>query len=235
MTSLGDKAEAFADEVATTITAALGTRPRIIAEALDDRFVVRTVDRGIQLRVDRAPIMALTCRWECELDHRGEYLSVSRSEFRVFVEGDRVPVFRFDFRKDPSGDVPSAHLQVHAERVSVGWALGRAGSTTNRARRRGRGSVASLSSIHLPVGGSRFRPALEDVLQMLIDEFGVDATDGWRRHLEDGRELWRRKQLRSAVRDAPAEAAAALRDLGFAVTDPAVGSPPERREKLRRP
>lgn len=94
MTSLGDKAEAFADEVATTISAALGIRPRIIAEALDDRFVVRTVDRGVQLRVDSASIMALACRWECELDHRGEYLSVSRSEFRVFVEGDRVPVFR---------------------------------------------------------------------------------------------------------------------------------------------
>ena len=47
---------------------------------------------------------------------------------------------------------------------------------------------------------------------MLVEEFGVDADDSWRQHLADGREHWRRVQTCAAVRDAPGEAVAVLRD-----------------------
>ena len=77
-----------------------------------------------------------------------------------------------------------------------------------------------LSSLHLPVGGERFRPCLEDLLQFVVDECGVDHHQGWRTHLEEGRLLWRRRQLASAVRDIPDEAARVLRDLGWTVSAP---------------
>jgi hypothetical protein len=37
-----------------------------------------------------------------------------------------------------------------------------------------------MSDLHFPVGGSRFRPSLEDVLDMLVRELGVDHEPGWR-------------------------------------------------------
>ncbi|CAM2813274.1 MULTISPECIES: hypothetical protein [Dermacoccus] len=77
-----------------------------------------------------------------------------------------------------------------------------------------------MDELHFPLGGARFRPALEDVLQMLVEEFGVDAVDGWRKHLAQGRERWRRIQTRAVVRDAPDEAVATLRALGYLVTEP---------------
>ena len=33
-----------------------------------------------------------------------------------------------------------------------------------------------LLTLHFPLGGSRFRPCLEDLLEMLVSELGVDST-----------------------------------------------------------
>ena len=72
-----------------------------------------------------------------------------------------------------------------------------------------------MSDLHFPVGGTRFRPCLEDVLDMLVRELGVDHADAWRTALTDGRERWRRMQTAAVVRDAPVEAIAALTALGY--------------------
>lgn len=83
-----------------------------------------------------------------------------------------------------------------------------------------------MESLHLPVGGDRFRPCLEDVIEFLVVECGFDRAAGWRSAVDKGRERWRRTQTRTAVRDAPSEAAAVLRALGYAVTEPAIGTVP---------
>lgn len=57
-------------------------------------------------------------------------------------------------------------------------------------------------------------------MQALILEFGVDRVDGWRAAIEEGRESWRRTQLKAAVRDAPTDAASVLTDLGWKVVPP---------------
>jgi hypothetical protein len=93
------------------------------------------------------------------------------------------------------------------------------GDSTERAkaRRRGRRAVY-LQDLHFPVGGPRFRPALEDILEMLIEEFGVkpvQSVAAARKALADSREDWRRKQVATVVRDAPSHAAQALRDLDY--------------------
>jgi hypothetical protein len=74
-----------------------------------------------------------------------------------------------------------------------------------------------MSDLHFPVGGSRFRPSLEDVLDMLVRELGVDHEPGWRDALATGRERWRRMQIRAVVRDAPGEAIAVLEKLGYEI------------------
>src|SRR5262249_4739271 len=80
--------------------------------------------------------------------------------------------------------------------------------------------VPRLSVFHFPLGGHRFRPCLEDVLHALILEFGVDRQPGWKAAIEEGREQWRRMQLKAAVRDAPEEAAEVLADLGWVLRPP---------------
>jgi hypothetical protein len=77
-----------------------------------------------------------------------------------------------------------------------------------------------MSSLHIPVGGSRFRPCLEDFIQFLICECKFDARPGWREQVETGRERWRRRQAATVVRDMPEEAARVLRDLGYIVEAP---------------
>lgn len=76
-----------------------------------------------------------------------------------------------------------------------------------------------MSDLHFLVGGSRFRPGLEDILDMLVRELGVDHEE-WREALVSGRERWRRMHIRAVVRDAPEEAIAALRQLGDEVRLP---------------
>ena len=59
-------------------------------------------------------------------------------------------------------------------------------------------------------------------------ECGIDALPGWETFVERGREGWRRKQLRSTIRDAEEEAADVLRHLGWSVEAPADRAPENR-------
>jgi hypothetical protein len=77
-----------------------------------------------------------------------------------------------------------------------------------------------MAEVHFPLGGRRFRPALEDVLQMLVEEFGIEAVEGWEHRLQSAREAWRRSQIKAAIRDAPEDAAIALRELGYNIAPP---------------
>ena len=82
------------------------------------------------------------------------------------------------------------------------------------------------------MGGHRFRPCVEDVLNALVVEFGVDRVPGWERAVQEGREQWRRTQLRAAVRDCPEEAAVALAQLDYQIKPPTV-VPKDNLDRLR--
>ena len=89
-----------------------------------------------------------------------------------------------------------------------------------------------MSSLHIPVGGSRFRPCLEDFIQFLICECKFDSEPGWRKNVEVGRERWRRLQAAAVVRDVPEDAAKVLRRLEYTVEAPDP-LPEEARKALR--
>jgi hypothetical protein len=72
--------------------------------------------------------------------------------------------------------VPHAHIQVHAHRGALSYLLSLAEHRTPH----------ETASLHIPVGGSRLRPCIEDLLQFLIDECGFDALDGWKERVESG-------------------------------------------------
>jgi hypothetical protein len=80
-------------------------------------------------------------------------------------------------------------------------------------------------TLHLPTGGARLRPNLEDVIQFLMAECGFDAMEKWREAVDENRAEWRAIQTRAATRAMAAEAAQELRDLGYGVTPPDAGEP----------
>ncbi len=77
-----------------------------------------------------------------------------------------------------------------------------------------------MSALHIPVGGARFRPCLEDVIQFLLEECQFDHEPGWREAVEAGRAAWRQTQARAVVRDFQREAVDVLEDLGYTVKLP---------------
>ena len=78
-----------------------------------------------------------------------------------------------------------------------------------------------MGAFHLPVGGERFRPCLEDFIQMMSYDLEITMLDGWKNVLTDSRAEWRLTQLRTAVRDRQDIAAEELRRLNWKVEEPA--------------
>lgn len=238
---LHSQVRAFAEDLTRTLRAVLGdgTEELAASELEEHRFGVKAKDPGGYLltRNGGEPFLRLRVRYWCEWDNTRHFVRVDRSEIKLFpAEGDTEPLIRYEYDSRMDDSVPSAHLQIHTNDPRIVATLGMAGKRSRRARRRAKGDgECKVSSLHLPLGGTRFRPALEDVLQMVVEEFGIDAENDWRRHLEDGREAWRRTQTKAVVRDAPEEAAHVLRKLGYCVAPPTDGIPDDRRDRLREP
>ncbi|MGV9709656.1 hypothetical protein ACWDTI_03225 [Gordonia sp. NPDC003424] len=151
---------------------------------------------------------------------------MEKAEVHVFVEPDgRNPLFRYEYVRNLGDRLPCAHIQFHGTHPELEAAMTDAGESTPRSKKRKTGKRrVVLSDLHFPVGGPRFRPPLEDVLAMLIEEFGIkpngrsvrDALD----FLAGEREDWRRTQVAVVVRDAPSRAAETLVDMGYVVKWP---------------
>lgn len=166
-------------------------------------------------------------------DSGQDFLAVDKSFFHVRAEGrDDTPLFRLEYVRQATRDVPCSHLQIHAHRDELTYLL----MVADRARpatRTRRDKIPRVAEFHFPQGGHRFRPCLEDVLHALIVEFGVDAQPNWRSAVEKGREDWRHKQIRAAVRDAPEDAAEVLENMGYVVTRPEAGPAPTNQARMR--
>jgi hypothetical protein len=142
-------------------------------------------------------------------DSADRHPAVSRSRMVVRVDR-RNPLLRLDYKKDMH-TVPGCHWNVHAERSALTRVLARSNPDHN----------GELSKIHLPVGGFRMRPSIEDVLQMLITDFRFDSLAGAQAAIAAGRVRWRRRQLAAMIRDDAPEAIRVMEEeLGYKVTIP---------------
>lgn len=141
------------------------------------------------------------------------FLTVTNSMFgiRVGPSDQLEDVLHYDFERDKDKaeeKYPEAHIQVHGRHTAFEAYAAELG-VKNR-----------LGRYHLPVGGRRLRPCLEDVIEFLITERLVEPHDGWQLILDQSRKEYRRKQIAALVRKHHLTAIAELERIGYKVEKP---------------
>lgn len=246
--ALHDQAAAFADTLTDRVQRVVPqAQPDFVAQLLPGHRPSLVVAPVMADDADRVPapltltiegrqrnrMLHLRVMFWCCYDVTGKYLTIEKSEFSLGLVNVPDPLFRYEYDRNirRTSHLPAAHLQVHAHRDEATAMLLHANEARPRERWR-RERVARLSELHFPVGGDRYRPCLEDVLAVAINELGVKAKRGAWAALAEGRAEWRRLQLKAAVRDAPEAAAEALRDEGWDVSPGPSARTAERTNRL---
>lgn len=237
MSTLEEESDAFARRISDAVSAFIGDTVPFKATSSGSRFVVSDDTDGIVIPVGEVGTLALEVNYRCELDGAGRYLKVLSSKVAVYAgsrpRGD--PLFRYEYVYDQGEGLPAGHLHVHAHRdqfTRVMTLAGVSGAARRQAAPDAELEAARMSRIHFPTGGHRFRPTLEDVLQMIEEEFGAKPGPTWPQVLRANRVQWRRQQTGAAVRDCPSEAVRVLEELGYGVRPPAEGPAPDRDDRL---
>lgn len=140
----------------------------------------------LPLRTDnRAPNLWLDVSFRLQMDREDRYMTVRSSFFGVFPsEQGRDALFHYDYERDKRDNYPDAHLQVAGQDAKMAELLP------------GRPAI----KLHFPVGGKRFRPCLEDVIEFLIREGLTEGKDGNQEVIDSGRDRFQLTQLRAAMR-----------------------------------
>ncbi|MGN2367647.1 hypothetical protein ACTFPK_04815 [Actinotignum sp. UMB0459] len=192
-----------------------------IAEARASRKDSRVLRGYLKLRdpmcVKRMLYLGIT--YELFVKSPEKFLTVERSSFALHLnKTTSEPLVRWDYNRNPrSKDIPLAHLQIHAHRDAWTHVMLEGGTTSRRARKRviDSSQTPTLSELHFPVGGKRFRPSLEEVLLFLISELGVSCDPQTKHILESKQAEWEKIQVRAVVRTHPDQALIVLRELGM--------------------
>jgi hypothetical protein len=178
---------------------------------------------GIPLTIDQRPALQLEVDYKLMLSPNSMRATVVGSNFvvRQFEVGR--PLFTVDYVRDARSNMPAAHYNFHFEHGPIEAELLQTGARRRGQRHQPQGSAGRtprLADLHFPTGGHRFRLCLEDVIEMLWIEFGIDVKPTANAAIRSGRKHWRAMQVRAAVSDDPQSAAEELRSLGYLVEDP---------------
>lgn len=203
---LRNQTNGFTKEIKALLNGTIASHVQIKAVALDlgdDRLFMlghlldkKTLTAQRFKLKPRAPKVELwmDVSFQLRLDAEREHLMVQKSFVGVFgAQAAKHGLFHYDYERDKADGYPDAHVQVDA--VSDLFA------TLNDPKT---DPGRSLASLHFPVGGKRFRPCLEDVIEFLVIERIVQARDDYSGILAAGRERFRRNQLMAAMRRDPA-------------------------------
>lgn len=147
------------------------------------------------------------------LDQPGKFLMMRSSNMSLYTSedmGDDDLIIAIDYVRDPKNEFPDSHLHVAGQRDDLDR-LYRGDSRKSR----------KLRDLHLPTGGRRFRPTLEDLVEFMVTEEMAIPKEGWRDAIGVQRSRWLEIQVKAAVRRYPDHAADCLSELGWQVSPPA--------------
>ena len=223
-TSLQDRARLFAKDlsellnntVSDGITISATTTPNAPQEVLLGCGVGRNNLEPKPIPLSRKRNKAnvyLTYMHRCGLDDDDAHLATLISTMNLYTSeeiSNESLLLGIDYTRDPKNDFPRAHIHVAGERADLDAIY--LGSTRKH---------RTLRQLHLPVGGSRYRPTLEDLLEFVILEEMATPHEKWEQAIARHRDRWENLQLRAAVRSNPTEAAEELKAAGWQVTAPA--------------
>lgn len=208
----------FADRIALIINQTVATSVRLSVYSLrNDEVYVSTASTSSIAKSNPIQIATgvpfafawLNIGYNLMLDVE-DHLTVFKSVFALKAgAGAEHELFRFDYSRHPS-EYPDAHLQVFGDYPPLTQLL----TAVDLGKTR-------KEHLHFPVGGRRYRPIIEDVLEFLIVErivkLGETETVVALGLLEEQRARFRKTQLAAAIRNNPEAAAAALDALGYDV------------------
>lgn len=222
----------FAAQTTATIRTVCASAPDYVAQVSTRKGVWKATvatpeDVPVPLTIEDRRRLRLTVSYECRASPRHSFMLVERSNFILLPAEGSEPLVQLEYIRHPHSDVPCCHLQVHAHRDDWTFAMTRNGVGSRRrkvAKRASTERVPQLSDVHLPVGGPRLRPTLEDFLEMLIHDLGVDHTPDALAILAQQRRGWRTDQSRAIIASLPDVAAEVLRDQGYTVKPPSEGA-----------
>ena len=164
----------------------------------------------VVLTLSRAPgRLCMNVLHTLDLDESGTFLTTNKSTYTLREINSDTPIVTYDYTRNPPNKYPEAHLHVHGRSDAMRSMLIRCGRKSDKP-----------SDLHLPVGGRRFRPSLEDLIEFCILERLVTPREGWKQSLEEARGRYRERQLRAAVRRYQPQAADVLRREGWRVSEP---------------
>ncbi len=168
----------------------------------------------VPLTISRSPAhLYLSVIHTLELDESETFLATSRSSYTLQEDNDAASILTYDFVREPPNEFPEAHIHIHGR-----------SDVLSRMLQAGGRDKSKPADLHLPVGGRRFRPCLEDIIEFCVLERLVDARDGWKEAVNRSRDKYLDEQLRAAVHRNPTAAAEVLRRDGWRVTEPDAGT-----------
>lgn len=207
--ALHAKSEEFAQSIATTLDLVLPGDTSITSRPLESGGgTTVSTPHMINLYRGGTECWRMHIRYRCTWSSSSTYLAINDSRLAVHRVNGGVPLIGFDYLRHPNG-APASHINVSGIHEDITSHLpdhGKAGHPHEQALK--------SSKIHLPNGGHRFRPALEDVLEMLITDFHVDHHKKTAMEaIRQGRLDYRQRQLWAAVTDDPNTAHQALKSV----------------------
>lgn len=151
--------------------------------------------------------LVLRVSYKCMIGSSG-FLTIYESQYHVQIQrpgkGSPLPLLRVDYDRETQGDKPSSHVHFHAESIEYGWLVGSSGHP-----------LQQPNSLHFPLGGRRFRPAVEDVLLFLNREgLFTEWKPGWRAAVDASLAQWHDRQVRATVVQHPEVAIEELMRIG---------------------
>lgn len=167
----------------------------VVGTRLDDQLLAHPVGATTS---GRKPTAWLDAEYRCLLGEDGS-LSVVTSYCAVYAADGETRLCHYDFEREKDR-YATAHLQVSGSSPALDLMPG-----VRRSQ--------DLHKLHFPVGGRRYRPCLEDIIEFMIAERFAEPRNDWQRVLDAERRVFLTRQLRAAVRGDPQTARAALGEL----------------------